>query len=262
MPSTGCGSRKTQGGWRDRQHIWTQVVTHFLFGWHRRQLTPLLLLMLSLVGVHLGHAHHCVLTLREGAVEVRALELILAVGNFTVSAGAELAEASGADHVLLTVMLTVGRHLGAVGAAEAAAQTVEVGAVAWKLAVREVAAERRFKALEIVKDQVVHAVVMLCMLVHVGSPAELVATVLTCAVVVGDLERKLTACVLAVFIEVIAPEALQHHPLIQHLTWRRSLAPLPEWWHVLDDPEALLRPRGCRNGDSVAWKKRWKNIKK
>lgn len=120
-------------------------------------------------------------------------------------------------------MLAVRRHLGAVGAAEAAAQTMEVSAVAGKLAVGEVAAERGFEALEVIEDQVVHAVVVLCVLVHVGAAAELVATVLSSAVVVGHLQRKLAGGVLAVLVQVIAPEAFQHHPLIQHLAGRCSL---------------------------------------
>lgn len=76
------------------------------------QLAPLLLLVLAFVGVHLGHAHHGMLALGVGAVEVRALELVLAVGHLAVGAGAELAEAGGADHVLLAMVLAVGRHLG------------------------------------------------------------------------------------------------------------------------------------------------------
>lgn len=86
--------------------------------------------MLPLVGVHLGHAHHRVLTLGEGAVEVGALELVFTVGDLTIDTRAELAESSGTDHILLAVVLTMGRHFGAVSAAEAAAQAVEVGAIA------------------------------------------------------------------------------------------------------------------------------------
>lgn len=186
-------------------------------GGHGRQLAALLLLMLALVGVHLGHPHHRVLALRVSAVEMRTLELVLAVGYFAVDAGAELTESGSADHVLLAVVLAVRRDLGAVRAAEAAAQAVEMGAVTGELAVGEVAAQRGLEALEVVQDQVVHAVVVLGVFVHVGASAELVAAVLPRAVVVGDLQRELAGRVLAVLVEVVAAEALQHHALVQHL---------------------------------------------
>lgn len=121
-------------------------------------------------------------------MEVRALELVLAVGHCAVGARAELAEASGADHVLLAVVLAVRSDLGAVCATEAAAQAVEVRAGARERAVGEVAAEGGLEALEVVQHQVVHAVVVLCVLVHVRASAELVAAVFPRAVVVGDLE--------------------------------------------------------------------------
>lgn len=127
------------------------------------------------------------LALRVSAVEMRTLELVLAVGYFAVGAGAELTEAGGADHVLLAVVLSVRRDLGAVRAAEAAAQAVEMSAVSRELAVGEVAAQRGLEALEVVQNQVVHAVVVLGVFVHVGASAELVAAVLPRAVVVGDL---------------------------------------------------------------------------
>lgn len=257
----GRGRGHAQGGGSDRRHAPDKVVHPLLLGRHGRQLAPLLLLVLPLVGIHLGHPHHRVLALREGAVEVRALQLIFAVGNFTVGAGAELAEAGGADHVLLAVVLAVGRHLGAVGAAEATAQAVEVGAVARELAVGEVAAERGLEALEVVQHQVVHAVVVLRVLVHVGAAAELVAAVLARAVVVGHLQGKLAARVLAVLVQVVAPEALQHHPLVQHLPRRRGLAAFAERRHVLNDPEALLGAGGRGNGDGVACRERSECIK-
>lgn len=97
--------------------------------------------MLALVRVHLRHAYHCMLALRVRAVEVRALELVLAIGHGTVGAGAELAEAGSADYVLLSVVLAVGSHLGAVRAAEGAAQAVEVCRVARELTVGHVAAQ-------------------------------------------------------------------------------------------------------------------------
>lgn len=157
------------------------------------------------------------LAFRVGAVEVRALELVLAVGDLAVDTGAELAKAGGADDVLLAVVLAVGRHLGAVGAAEATAQAVEVGAVAGELAVGEVTAERRLEALEVIQDQVVNSVVVLRVLVHVRAAAEFVAAVLPGAVVVGDFQGELAARVFAVLVQVVATEALQHHPLVQHL---------------------------------------------
>lgn len=73
-----------------------------------------------------------------GAVEVGAFEFVLAVRHLAVHARAELAEAGGADDVLLAVVLAVSCHLGAVSAAEAAAQTVEVCAIARELTVWEV----------------------------------------------------------------------------------------------------------------------------
>lgn len=188
---------------------------------------------------------------RVGAVEVGALEFVLAVRHLAVHAGAELAEASSADDVLLAVVLTVGCHLGAVSAAEAAAQAVEVCAVARELAVGEVAAQRRLEALEVVQHQVVDAIVVLGVLVHVGAAAELVAAVLPRAVVVSDLERELAAGVLAVLVEVVAPEALQHHPFVQHLARGCGLAALAERGHVLDDPETLFGPRGGWHSDGV-----------
>lgn len=126
------------------------------------------------------------------------------------------------------MVLAVCRHLGAVRAAEAAAQAVEVGAVARELAIGEVAAQRRLEALEIIQDQVVHTVVVLGVLVHVGAAAELVAAVLSCAVIVGYLQRELTGRILAVLIEVVAAEPFQHHAFIQHLARRSGLAALAE----------------------------------
>lgn len=164
--------------------------------------------MLPLMGVHLRHAHHSVLALGKGAVKVRALELILAVENLAVDAGTELAEASGADHVLLAMVLAVRRHLGAVGAAKAAAEAVEVGAVTRELAVGKVAAERGLEALEVIQDQVVHAVVVLRVLVHVGTATELVAAVLTGAVVVGHLQGELAAGVLAILVKIVTAETV------------------------------------------------------
>lgn len=220
-----------------------------------RQLSTLLLFVLALVRVHLRHAHHRVLAARVGAVEVGALELVLAVWDLAVHAGAELAEAGRADDVLLAVVLAVGRHLGAVGAAEAAAQAVEVRAVARELAVGEVAAERGLEALEIVQHQVVHTVVVLRVLVHVGAPTELVAAVLPGAVVVGDLQGELAAGILAVLIEVVPPEALQHHPFVQHLARGCSFASFAKGGHVLNDPEALFGPCSRWHGDGVPWGK-------
>lgn len=51
-----------------------------------------------------------------------------------------MTESGGADHILLAVVLAVRRHLGAVRTAEAAAQAMEVGAVAGELAIGEVTA--------------------------------------------------------------------------------------------------------------------------
>ncbi len=179
------------------------------------------------------------------------LSLYFAVSHLAVHAGAELAESGSADHILLAVVLAVCRHLGAVRAAEATAQAVEVGAVTGELAIGEVAAQRRLEALEIIQDKVVHAVVVLGMLVHVGAAAELVAAVLPCAVIVGYLQRKLTGHILAVLIEVIAAEPFQHHAFIQHLARRSGLAALAEGWHVLNDPEAFLGASCRRNRDGV-----------
>lgn len=150
-------------------------------------------------------------------MEVGALEFVLAVGHLAVHARAELAEAGSTDDILLAVVLTVGCHLSAVSAAEATTQTVEVCAIARELTVWEVAAQRRLEALEIIQYQVVNAVVVLGVLIHVGTAAELIATILPRAVVVGNLERELAAGVLAVLVEVVAPKSLQHHPFIQHL---------------------------------------------
>lgn len=168
------------------------------------------------------------LALWVSAVEMRTLELVLAVSHLAVYAGAELAESGSADHILLAVVLAVRRHLGAVRAAEAAAQAVEVGAVAGELAIGEAAAQRRLEALEIIQDQVVHAVVVLGVLVHVGAAAELVAAVLPRAVIVGYLQGELTGRILAVLIEVVAAEPFQHHAFIQHLARRSGLAALAE----------------------------------
>lgn len=186
-------------------------------------------------------------------MEVGALEFVLAVGHLAVHARAELAEAGSTDDILLAVVLTVGCHLSAVSAAEATTQTVEVCAIARELTVWEVAAQRRLEALEIIQYQVVNAVVVLGVLIHVGTAAELIATILPRAVVVGNLERELAAGVLAVLVEVVAPKSLQHHPFIQHLARGRSLAALAKWGHVLNNPEALFGPRGSWHSDGIPW---------
>lgn len=68
--ATGRGWKKAHGGVGHRGHSSRHVVRPLLTGRHRRQLAALLLLMLALVGVHLGHTDYSVLALGVGAVKV------------------------------------------------------------------------------------------------------------------------------------------------------------------------------------------------
>lgn len=184
-------------------------------------------------------------------MKVWALQLVLAVGHFTIYAGAELAESGSTDDVLLSVVLAVRGYFSAVSASEATAQTVKVSAVPWELAVREVAAKRGFKPLKVIQNQVVHPIVVLGVLVHVCSATEFVATVLSGTMIMGHLQGELAWWIFAVFIQIVTPESFQHHPFIQHFAGRSGLASFTKRGHILNDPESFFGSRSCWHGDGV-----------
>ena len=85
---------------------------------------PIFIHVSVLVGLHLGEAEDCVLTL--SAVVMGLLPIVTAAGRGTILGGSELLEARGQDGVQLLVLPPVRYHLVGIGAVVVALQAVEV----------------------------------------------------------------------------------------------------------------------------------------